>query len=139
MNEEDKKKSGGVGSAERQVHKLSKNESGFLGICWWHLGYWDGIESQKGGTFNTTIKYSSQESPHTELTVPFTIPYYSFIPLEQPGICQRAGQELGMGREPDVNPAREQARIDSSCDYKQCLYTEWGGYRYLHCHTTTTP
>ena len=25
----------------RQVHKLSQTESGFPGICWWHLKYWD--------------------------------------------------------------------------------------------------
>ena len=24
----------------RQVHKLSQTESGFPGICWWHLKYW---------------------------------------------------------------------------------------------------
>ena len=23
------------------MHKLSKMEGGFPGICWWHLGYWD--------------------------------------------------------------------------------------------------
>ena len=27
--------------ALRQVHKLSQTESGFPGICWWHLKYWD--------------------------------------------------------------------------------------------------
>ena len=25
----------------RQAHKLSRMESGFLGIHWWHLKYWD--------------------------------------------------------------------------------------------------
>ena len=24
----------------RQAHKLSRTESGFPGICWWHLKYW---------------------------------------------------------------------------------------------------
>ena len=45
----------------RQAHKLSQTESGFPGIFWWHLKYWDeGLRVKKGRTDITdNCKYKS--------------------------------------------------------------------------------
>ena len=50
----------------RQAHKLSKTESGFLGIHWWHLKYWD-IEGwvKKEEPTSLTIVNIKVESPST--------------------------------------------------------------------------
>ena len=44
----------------KQAHKLSRTESGFPGIHWWHLKYLDedlGVKSQKEGTLDSITKY----------------------------------------------------------------------------------
>ena len=52
----------------RQVHKLSQTESGFPGIHWWHLKYWDeGLRVKKGEPTSPTIvniKVKSPSTPH---------------------------------------------------------------------------
>ena len=52
----------------RQMHKLSKTESGFLGICWWHLKYWDkdlGLKVKKEEPSTPTLVNIKVESPPT--------------------------------------------------------------------------
>ena len=52
----------------RQTHKLSQMESGFPGICWWHLKYWDeGLSVKKEEQTSPTIvniKVKSPSTPH---------------------------------------------------------------------------
>ena len=52
----------------QQAHKLSRMESGFLGICWWHLKYWDieGRVKKEEPTSPTivNIKVESPSTPH---------------------------------------------------------------------------
>ena len=52
----------------RQAHKLSRMESGFLGIHWWHLKYWDieGWVKKEEPTSPTivNIKVKSPSTPH---------------------------------------------------------------------------
>ena len=52
----------------RQAHKLSRMESGFLGIRWWHLKYWDieGWVKKEEPTSPTivNIKVESPSTPH---------------------------------------------------------------------------
>ena len=54
----------------RQVHKLSQTENGFLGICWWHLKYWDieGRVKKEELTLPTivNIKVESPSTPHLQ-------------------------------------------------------------------------
>ena len=50
-----------------QVHKLSRTESGFPGIHWWHLKYWDndlGLKVKKE-EFSTPLLNIKVESPPT--------------------------------------------------------------------------
>ena len=50
----------------RQVHKLSRMESGFPGIRWWHLKYWDeGLRVKKEELTSPTIVNIKVESPST--------------------------------------------------------------------------
>ena len=51
-----------------QTHKLSRTESGFPGIHWWHLKYWD-IEG-----------WVKKETS----SIPLPIPYHPFIMLQIP-------------------------------------------------------
>ena len=52
----------------RQMHKLSQMESGFPGIHWWHLKYWDkGLRIKKEEPQTLTlvnIKIDSPSTPH---------------------------------------------------------------------------
>ena len=50
----------------RQAHKLSQTESGFKGIHWWHMKYWD-IEGRvkKEEPISPTIVNIKVESPST--------------------------------------------------------------------------
>ena len=50
----------------RQMHKLSRTESGFPGIRWWHMKYWD-IEGRvkKEEPISLTIVNIKVESPST--------------------------------------------------------------------------
>ena len=52
----------------RQVHKLSQMESGFSGIHWWHLKYWDkGLRVKKEDPTSLTIvniKVKLPSTPH---------------------------------------------------------------------------
>ena len=54
----------------RQVHKLSRTESGFPGICWWHLKYWDieGRVKKEEPTSLTIVnmKVKSPSTPHLQ-------------------------------------------------------------------------
>ena len=50
----------------RQAHKLSRTESGFPGICWWHLKYWDkGLRVKKEEPTSPMIVNIKVESPST--------------------------------------------------------------------------
>ena len=50
----------------QQVHKLSQTESGFPGICWWHLKYWDkGLRVKKEEPTSPTIDNIKVELPST--------------------------------------------------------------------------
>ena len=50
----------------RQVHKMSRMESGFPGICWWHLKYWDeGLRVKKEEQTSLTIVNIKVELPST--------------------------------------------------------------------------
>ena len=52
----------------RQVHKLSWTESGFPGICWWHLKYWDkdlGLKVKKEEPSTPTLDNIKVKSPPT--------------------------------------------------------------------------
>ena len=50
----------------RQVHKLSRTESGYMGVRWWHMKYWD-IEGRvkKEEPISPTIVNIKVESPST--------------------------------------------------------------------------
>ena len=54
----------------RQVHKLSQMTSGFPGIHWWHLKYWDeGLQIKKEELASPTIvniKVESSSTPHLQ-------------------------------------------------------------------------
>ena len=58
----------------RQAHKLSQMESGFSGICWWHLKCWDGdmgLKTKKEEPSSPTLVNIKVESPpHTEPSIP---------------------------------------------------------------------
>ena len=50
----------------RQVHKLSQMESGFPGIHWWHLKYWDnGLRIKKEEPSSPTIVNIQVTTPST--------------------------------------------------------------------------
>ena len=50
----------------RQAHKLSQMESGFPGIHWWHLKYWDeGLRVKKEEPTSLTIVNMKVELPPT--------------------------------------------------------------------------
>ena len=50
----------------RQAHKLSRMESGFPGIHWWHLKYWDkGLRVKKEELTSPTIVNIKVELPST--------------------------------------------------------------------------
>ena len=49
-----------------QAHKLSRTESGFPGIRWWHLKYWDdGLRNKKEESTSPTIVNIKVELPST--------------------------------------------------------------------------
>ena len=54
----------------RQAHKLSRMESGFPGICWLHMKYWDieGWVKKEEPTSPTivNIKVESPSTPHLQ-------------------------------------------------------------------------
>ena len=58
----------------RQAHKLSQTYSGFSGICWWHLKYWDGdmgLKIKKEEPSSPTLENIKVKSPpHTEPSIP---------------------------------------------------------------------
>ena len=50
----------------QQAHKLSRMESGFPGICWWHMKYWDkGLRVKKEEPTSPTIVNIKVELPST--------------------------------------------------------------------------
>ena len=52
----------------RQAHKLSQTESGFPGIHWWHMKYWDkdlGLKVKKEEHSTPTLCNIKVESPPT--------------------------------------------------------------------------
>ena len=52
----------------RQTHKLSRTESVFPGICWWHLKYWDvelGLKVKVEEQMTPTLLDIKVESPPT--------------------------------------------------------------------------
>ena len=60
-----------------QMHKLSKTENGFLGICWWHLGYWDkvlGLQIKKEEPVTPTLKIEVESPPTSNLQYPSSPP-----------------------------------------------------------------
>ena len=57
----------------RQVHKLSRTESGFPGIHWWHLKYWDedlGLEVKKEEPLTPILKIKVESLPTLNLQYP---------------------------------------------------------------------
>ena len=52
----------------KQAHKLSRTESGFPGILWWHLKYWDkdlGLKVKKEEPLTPTLQNIKVKSPPT--------------------------------------------------------------------------
>ena len=61
----------------RQVHKLSRTENGFLGICWWHLGYWDkmlGLQVKKEEPLTPLLNIKVESPPILNLQYPSQSP-----------------------------------------------------------------
>ena len=57
----------------RQVHKLSKTENSFNGICWWHLGYWDtvlGLKVKKEAPSTPLLNIKVESPPTPDLPYP---------------------------------------------------------------------
>ena len=58
----------GVLKKLRQAHKLSRTDSRFSGICWWHMKYWDenlGLKVKKEEPLTPTLLNIKVKSPST--------------------------------------------------------------------------
>ena len=77
MYEEDQKKSGVVGKVEKRVMANAQVESGFSGICWWHLGYWDkmlGLQVKKEEPLTPLLNIKVESPPILNLQYPSQSP-----------------------------------------------------------------
>ena len=63
-----REKCGCIEAVDKRVEANSQMESGFPGICWWHLKYWDeGLRVKKEEPTSPTIvniKVKSPSTPH---------------------------------------------------------------------------